>query len=64
MEDLGSEINYFDPYVPRINIGDLNHKKLGSLEISKIANYDAIAIVTDHDNVNYDLLIIKWKINY
>jgi len=49
----GAEIDYFDPYIKKIGIGD---KDLKTVEYSpeKLKNYDLVLILTDHSGFDYD----------
>ena len=53
LKDQGSEISYFDPFVPSLEFGELNFKSIKSLNESKLAEFDATVIVTDHSNIDY-----------
>ncbi len=50
-------VNYYDPIVKELKSRNLDDK-LKSVELSKktIANYDCVFILTDHSNVNYNLI--------
>ena len=54
LNELGSDINYFDPYVPQINYGGLKYTGLADLNEHIIPQFDATVIVTDHSNIDYD----------
>ena len=54
LNELGSDINYFDPYVPQINYGGLKYTGLADLNENIIPQFDATVIVTDHSNIDYD----------
>ena len=61
LKDSGSEIEYYDPFVPSIIIGEL---KLNSLEIlnkSSLNKFDATVIVTDHSQIDYKLIKLYSK---
>ena len=49
-------INYYDTYVPNINFNKISLKSVKSLKKEKLNNYDACIIVTDHSNVDYELI--------
>lgn len=59
LESMGAIVSYHDPLVPYLNeyTSSTSHAKQ-SREISAemIQNQDAIVIVTDHDNVEYELV--------
>ena len=56
LETAGAVVDYFDPYVT--NIVMENKTKVGLTELSaeQIQTYDAVAILTDHSNVDYELV--------
>lgn len=54
LNELGSYISYFDPYVPRINYGGLKYTGLADLNKDITSQFDATVIVTDHSNIDYD----------
>ena len=56
LEEQGAEVSYHDPYVPRFT--EDGHSRAGvplSDEVLKEA--DAVVIVTDHDNVDYQRVV-------
>jgi UDP-N-acetyl-D-glucosamine dehydrogenase len=53
LKDQGSEISYFDPFVPSLEFAEFNFKSIKSLDESKLAEFDATVIVTDHSNIDY-----------
>lgn len=58
--NLGAKVSYYDPYI--LELPKMREwpklPKLKSVQITskKIANYDAVIIVTNHQNVDYDLI--------
>ena len=57
------KIDYFDPYIPEIKLK--NNQKMKSIKnISKkiLQKYSCVIILTDHDNVNYNLILKNSKI--
>lgn len=50
--------SYHDPFFSKLRIGRQNKFNLKSITLNKknIVNFDASLIVTDHDNIDYDLL--------
>ena len=57
------KINYFDPYIPEIKLQ--NNKTIRSIKnISKkiLKTYDCVIILTDHDVINYNLILKNSKI--
>ena len=53
LKDRGSEISYFDPFVPSLEFGEFNFKSIKSLNENTLAEFDATVIVTDHTNIDY-----------
>ena len=53
LKDQGSEISYFDPFVPSLEFGEFNLKSIKCLEENRLAEFDATVIVTDHSNIDY-----------
>ena len=53
LKDQGSDISYFDPFVPSLEFGEFNFKSIKSLDESTLAKFDASVIVTDHSNIDY-----------
>ena len=49
-------VNYYDMYVPNININKISLKSIKNLNKEKLNNYDACIVVTDHSNVDYELI--------
>lgn len=56
----GADVQYHDPYVPQIKLGDT---EICSLELSDsvIQNFDMVIIATDHSNVDYNNIIQQAK---
>ena len=54
LNELGSDINYFDPHVPQISYGGLKYTGLADLNENIITQFDATVIVTDHSNIDYN----------
>ncbi len=52
LRELGAEVSYHDPHVPV-----LTEKGLESVDIAEAANVDAVAIVTAHDELDYEALV-------
>ncbi len=56
LKDLGSDIEYFDPFVPNVDIGDSHYNSITNLDKACLTQFDAIVIVTDHTNIDYNLI--------
>lgn len=54
LERLGAEVEYYDPYINEIKIG----KNCRSIQLTegKIKDSDCVLILTDHDNMDYNLI--------
>ncbi len=65
LRQKGANIDYNDSYVKKLNI-DINKKNIyfKSKKLTKktVKSYDLICIVTDHDNIDYDLIKSNSKI--
>ena len=55
LEARGANLEYHDPFVERIV---LNGKELRSVDIdeNKLKSYDAVVIITDHSNIDYQMI--------
>ena len=56
LKELGSKVEYFDPFVPKLNYGDVKYESLTSLKQNIFSEFDATVIVTDHSNINFELI--------
>jgi UDP-N-acetyl-D-glucosamine dehydrogenase len=60
LEQRGTKVDYFDPYVPEVPVtrehAALAGRRSVELTAETIAGYDAILIATDHDNIDYGLI--------
>ena len=57
LEKSGSEVMFYDPYVSKIEYTDLKLEGLSNLNIELIAKVDACVILTNHSNINYQILL-------
>lgn len=64
LEEKGANIEYFDPYVPMFPRMRRYKFNLSSIELTgeAISEYDCVVIGTNHDNVDYDLIVEKAKL--
>jgi UDP-N-acetyl-D-glucosamine dehydrogenase len=57
----GAHVDYHDPYFPTAprmrSWSDLPEKESIDLNAGTIASYDALVLVTDHSDVDYDLIL-------
>ena len=52
----GAKIEYHDPYVPSIDINDLHLENIYELNSVIVKSYDACVVITDHTNIDYELI--------
>ena len=56
LETAGAVVDFFDPYVADIVIDNKTKVGLTELTAENVQTYDAVAILTDHTNVDYELV--------
>ena len=52
----GSNIKYYDPYVAQLKYNKIELNSIKSLDSESITNFDACVVLTDHSNIDYDLI--------
>lgn len=59
LKERGAEVEYHDPYVPRLEKGEGFDQPMRSvpLEGPRIAKYDAVLILTDHSCIDYAMVV-------
>ena len=57
LENSGSKVDYYDPYVSSLSYNNIKLKSLGELSLKILNNFDACVIITNHSNINYEMLI-------
>jgi UDP-N-acetyl-D-glucosamine dehydrogenase len=66
IEQRGADVDYHDPHVPVIPVtrehASLAGRKSIDLGAEAIASYDAVLIATDHDDVDYRLVVAHAKV--
>ncbi|KAB0266690.1 nucleotide sugar dehydrogenase [Microvirga brassicacearum] len=66
MERRGARVDYFDPHIPVIPMtrehADLAGRRTIALDRKSLAAYDAVLIATDHDDVDYKLIVDTAKV--
>ncbi|MBD3379108.1 MAG: nucleotide sugar dehydrogenase [Candidatus Omnitrophica bacterium] len=55
LEKKGVKVDYFDPYIPYLDIHDIKKKPV-KLSASAVSRYDMVLLATDHSNVDYRLV--------
>jgi len=55
LSERGAQVEYHDPYVPRIEPGHGVTRSMSSvpLEMERLAAYDGVLILTDHSSIDY-----------
>jgi len=56
LETAGAAVDFFDPYVGDIVFDNKSKVGLTELTAENLQTYDAVAILTDHTNVDYELV--------
>ena len=56
LETAGAAVDFFDPYVADIVLDNKTKVGLTELTAENLQTYDAVAILTDHTNVDYELV--------
>ena len=56
LETAGAAVDFFDPYVADIVLENKTKVGLTELTAENLQTYDAVAILTDHSNVDYELV--------
>lgn len=55
LEAKGAKVSYTDPFVPSLKIGDHTYNA-SALTADLVKNTDCVLIITDHSDVDYDLI--------
>ena len=56
LENSGSSVNYYDPFVKKLNFNKINLNSLKIIDSSNIRSYDVCVIITDHSIIDYNLI--------
>ena len=56
LEQGGAQVDYYDSYVTKIKWNDKDKSSKKNLTAETLHSYDAIVVLTDHSNVDYDLV--------
>jgi UDP-N-acetyl-D-glucosamine dehydrogenase len=56
LEQLGAQVSYHDPYVPRLEVEGRRHESQALTE-GLLARADLVLITTDHANIDYDFVV-------
>ncbi|HYO51875.1 nucleotide sugar dehydrogenase [Archangium sp.] len=59
LKEKGAEVDYHDPYVPRLEEGHGFHYSMQSVPLhpETIGQYDAVLILTDHSSIDYNMVV-------
>jgi UDP-N-acetyl-D-glucosamine dehydrogenase len=59
LKEKGAEVDYHDPYVPRLEEGHGFHYSMQSVPLhpESLGQYDAVVILTDHSNIDYNMVV-------
>ena len=52
LDEAGADIQYHDPYVPKINHGKTSYESI-DLAATDIGGFDIVIILTDHSSIDY-----------
>lgn len=58
------KIDYYDPFIPEIKINNKLIKSIPNIKKNILEKYDAIAVLTDHKKINFNLVLKNSKIIY
>ena len=56
LKNSGSKVDYFDPHVPSIKLNKVKICSIKMLSKKALLIYDACIIITDHSDIDYDLI--------
>ncbi|QRK14175.1 nucleotide sugar dehydrogenase [Archangium violaceum] len=59
LKEKGAEVEYHDPYVPRLEEGHGFHFTMQSVPLNPetLGQYDAVVILTDHSCIDYNMVV-------
>lgn len=59
LQALGADVNYCDPFVPKLPKMRAHNLEMSSVELSaqELTKYDCVLIATDHDDFDYQLVL-------
>jgi UDP-N-acetyl-D-glucosamine dehydrogenase len=62
LEQGGAQVDYYDDYVPKIKWNDEDKYSQKKLTSTTLHAYDAVVVLTDHSNIDYDLVKSESKL--
>ena len=57
LEKEGIGFDYYDPFVPKVVEGHFEKEGLGEINKNVIGSYDVVAILTDHSEMDYGMVL-------
>jgi len=55
---LGADLHYLDDHVTEADVASVDgHLVRAELNVAELAGADAVVVLTDHDDVDYDLVV-------
>ena len=54
--ELGSNVRYYDPYVPVLQLNNKPLQSLDNLSIKNLKENDISVVITDHSNLDYKMV--------
>ncbi len=57
LQKSGSYVKYYDPYVQKLSYKENEFDKLQKLDRNILEDFDVCAIITDHSNIDYDMIL-------
>lgn len=54
--ETGATVDFYDPYVSRIKMGDHTREGLGTLNGQEVSEYDLVMVTTAHTHVDYGMV--------
>jgi UDP-N-acetyl-D-glucosamine dehydrogenase len=61
LSDEGIDFDYYDSYVPKVVEGQFQKEGLSRLDEKTVADYDVVAILTDHSDIDYKMILKSAK---
>ncbi len=62
LEQGGAQVDYYDSYVPKINWNNEDKYSQKKLTSEILHGYDAVVVLTDHSNINYEIVKTEAKL--
>jgi len=62
LRDKGAQVDYNDPYFPKVGHGRHYDLNMICTPLDRLADYDAVVIVTDHSSYDYPAIVAQAKL--